>query len=415
MTPLAEVAIDAGISVVGSDLKKTLQSSELENRGVQIFYQQDIETIANVHAQNPIDWFVYTSALPDDAPELLFARDNNIRVSKRDDFLSEFIRDKKLRLIAVAGTHGKTTTSAMLVWAFKELGLPISYCIGSTISFGNSGEFDPKSEFFVYEADEYDRNFLKFEPEMALVVSLDYDHADIYPTPDSYNDAFRKFISQSRSTIMWKDAAARLKLSASREITVLYEEVDRKKINLAGSKIRENAFLAMRVLLKILPNADKSKIRRILSEFPGTSRRFEKLSENLYTDYAHHPAEIEATVKKALEMKPKVAVVYQPHQNLRQHEIQKDGGYGDSFSGADKIFWTPTYLVRGDLIEGALAVLNPDDLISGLDKKSRKNAVSVKLDDGLWAKITELKNDNYLVIIMGAGPIDDWARSLVTQ
>ena len=127
--PLAEIALDAGFSVAGSELQHTLQTDELEQRGVKIFYEQTAENLARYHAEKPIDWFIYTGALADDAPELAFARENGIRASKRDEFLAEFIKEKNLQLLAVAGTHGKTTTTAMLVWVFHQLGHPVSYSV----------------------------------------------------------------------------------------------------------------------------------------------------------------------------------------------------------------------------------------------------------------------------------------------
>ena len=413
--PLAEIALDAGISVVGSDAKKSLQTDELEKRGVQISYQQTRRAIAMVHAKTPIDWFVYTSALPDDAPELEFARENRIRVSKRDDFLAELINKKNQKLIAVAGTHGKTTTTAMLIWAFQQLGLPVSYSVGTTLPFGASGSFDSESEFFIYEADEYDRNFLKFWPECSLVVSLDYDHADTYPTQANYNSAFRQFINQSRHTVMWRKSAEQLNLPEKINLTTLDGVISRREIDLPGEKMRANAYLAMKTLQLLIPDVKEAEIQKILAEFPGTSRRFEKLAENLYTDYAHHPAEISATIEKALELSPKVAAVYQPHQNLRQHEISKKGGYGESFDGSSKIFWIPTYLVRSDLIKNAARVLAPKDLISRLSADSQPNAIAAELNDKLWDEILNLRHDGYLVIIMGAGPIDGWARQKLSK
>src|SRR5690606_35297643 len=115
----------------------------------------------------------------------------------------EIIKSKNQKLIAVAGTHGKTTTSGMLVWSFKQLRIPISYSVGSTLGFGPSGQYDNSSQYFVYECDEFDRNFLHFFPELSLITSLDYDHADTYPSPDEYRHAFIRFIEQSSQALMW--------------------------------------------------------------------------------------------------------------------------------------------------------------------------------------------------------------------
>jgi UDP-N-acetylmuramate--alanine ligase len=120
-----------------------------------------------------------------------FCNEHDIKMSKRDELLSNLINEKNLKLVAIAGTHGKTTTTAMAIWLFKQLGIPVSYSVGGKLSFGDMGEYHPDSEYFVYEADEFDRNFLSFKPYISLIAGVDWDHADIYPTRDNYYDAFR--------------------------------------------------------------------------------------------------------------------------------------------------------------------------------------------------------------------------------
>jgi len=413
--PLAEIALDAGFSVIGSDINHSLQTNELENRGVKIIYEQSKESIARENRENPIDWFIYTSALTSDAPELQFVRENNIKHSKRDEFLLNFIQKKNLHLIAVAGTHGKTTTSAMMIWVFKQLNLPISYSVGANLSFGASGTFDTNSRFFIYEADEYDRNFLHFSPEISLIPSLDYDHADIYKTQNEYNDAFCQFISQSNLSILWQKTIRKLNLENSAENLIGLEgKISRNEINLSGEIMRENAKLVLETLRQMLDDFDEIKIREILANFPGASRRFEKLADNIYSDYAHHPAEIAATIEIARELSDNVVVIYQPHQNLRQTEIMNDGGYKTSFDKATKVFWVPTYLVRGDLTENAPPILTPENLISTLSETAQNFTSSSELDKNLWREIYNLSKSS-LVLFMGAGTIDKWIRNKLTE
>ncbi len=404
--PLAEIAHDAGYDVSGSDLRESLASLELEKRDVDVIYEQTGESIAAEHLANPIDWLVYTSALPDDRPELVFARENGIRVSKRDEFLAEFIREKNLRLVAIAGTHGKTTTTGMFVWAAKELGLPVSYSVGSTLSFGPSGFYDPNAEYFVYECDEYDRNFLQFSPTISAIPSLDYDHADTYPTLDDYKNAFRAFIDQSDETILFEDSYQFLQPLQNENVEVFDHSPDMNEIGLPGQFMRNNAFLVAETLRKI-DDYDSDELYQILAEFPGTDRRFEKLADNLYTDYAHHPSEIAATLQKAREISDNVVVVYQPHQNVRQHEVANE--YEHAFDLANKVYWTPTYLVREN---PDLTVLAPEDLIAKLNNPDV--AESAELDENLWQKVSQHLADNDLVIFMGAGPIDAWLRNQIS-
>src|SRR4051812_29088530 len=181
--PLAQIAHQAGYEVSGSDQQDSQYIDYLRTHGVtDIHIGQSAEDIFALHDKKPIDWFVYSSSIKDGHPELEFCRQNAIKTSKRDELLNQIISDKKLKLIAVAGTHGKTTTTAMVIWLFKELGLPVSYSVGAKSSFAEMGHFEPGSEYFVYEADEFDRNFLAFEPYLSLIPGVSWDHHEIFPT-----------------------------------------------------------------------------------------------------------------------------------------------------------------------------------------------------------------------------------------
>ena len=157
--PLALIAKQAGYTVSGSDKQESQYIEYLRKHGItDIHIGQDRDQIAARHDAAPIDWFVYSSAVAienPNAPELVFCHEQNIKTSKRDELLNQIITDKQLKLIAVAGTHGKTTTTAMTIWLFKELGIPLSYSVGAKISFGDMGQYVDGSEYFVYEADEF--------------------------------------------------------------------------------------------------------------------------------------------------------------------------------------------------------------------------------------------------------------------
>src|SRR5690606_17383423 len=161
--PLCEIALDAGYQVQGSDRHPSLITDRLERRGIPISVgEQDGTYLRERHQLHPIDWLIYTSALPGNHPELQLAKEVGIKTEKRDELIAHIIKEKRLELIAVAGTHGKTTTTGMFVWALKKLGIPVSYSVGTTLSWGPSGVYDSTSKYFVYECDEFDRNFLHF-------------------------------------------------------------------------------------------------------------------------------------------------------------------------------------------------------------------------------------------------------------
>ena len=148
--PLAEIARDAGYAVSGSDLHENLMTRQLQEAGITVSIGQDGSQIAAVHEKAPIDWVVYTASLPADHAELRFAHDHGIRTSKRDELLATIIEEKDLKLIAVSGTHGKTSTTGMLIWTLKQLDVPISYSVGTTLNFGPSGAYNPESRYFIY-------------------------------------------------------------------------------------------------------------------------------------------------------------------------------------------------------------------------------------------------------------------------
>lgn len=400
--PLAEIARDAGHTVIGSDPNPSLTTSELEKTGVTISTDQSGRFLADCHDATPIDWFVYTSALSDDHPELEWAKTLGIpHISKRNELIDHILSEKNLKMIAIAGTHGKTTTTAMMVWVFQQLGIPVSYSIGTTLSFGPSGKYTEGSEYFIYECDEFDRNFLHFSPHLSLITSIDYDHPDSYPTQADYTTAFSQFLGQSAHVIMWARDTL-LDITVPNAAWVLSES-EVGVFPLAGAHNRANATLVTKGL-EYLNIGTTSDIATALASFPGSARRFEKLGDNLYTDYGHHPVEIGATLQLARELSEHVVLVYQPHQNVRQHQVR--AAYTSCMELAETIYWLPTYLTRED---PNLVTLTPEELTENL--KNRESVLYAELNDELWQHIGEARSAGKLVLCMGAGTIDGWLRS----
>lgn len=395
--PLAELALDAGHTVQGSEPDDTRITRQLAARGVAINKKQKGMFLQACHGMKPIDWFVYTSALPDDHPELVLARMLGIKTTKRDELLLHILREKDLKLIAVAGTHGKTTTTSMLVWSFMQLEIPVSYSIGTTMSFAPSGHYESGSQYFIYECDEFDRNFLQFHPHVSLITSIDYDHPDTYSTPDDYLAAFRQFAAQSEHTIIWQRDAG---LIGAPESSWTLGDHDIADVQLPGQHNRMNASLVIKTIEHLgLPGDAQAA----LNSFPGVDRRFERIAANLYSDYGHHPVEIAATLQMARELADDVVLVYQPHQNIRQHELRTQ--YDDCFEAANEVYWLPTYLTRED---PALPILSPQELAEYI---TNYDAVRfADLDDTLWENIQKARDRGALVLVMGAGSVDGWLR-----
>ena len=414
--PLAMIAKQAGYTVSGSDKQDSAYIHYLQEHGIaDIGIGQTRETIAAAHARSPIDWFVYTSALPmeqPDSPELKFCREQDIKTSKRDELLNRILQDKGLKLIAVAGTHGKTTTTAMAIWTLQRLGLPVSYSVGAKTSFADMGHYEPGSEYFVYEADEYDRNFLSFEPHLALIAGIDWDHPDIYPTRESYNAAFREFLEQSQHAVLWDDDAARLGLDQPDDH--IYQLLDKddprlsRELTLLGAVNRQNAWLVAHGV-HALTHKPLGEIIKYLNAFPGVSRRFEQIIPGLYSDYAHTPSKIRGALQLAGEVAgDDVVVVYEGLHNTRQHFIKEDLQH--LFDGLKKLYIVPSYLAREDT---TLPLLTPADLKLLLSAEQQPNAEPADLNEGLEQSIRRhlQAGDTVLCLTAGGGrSLDEWLR-----
>lgn len=398
--PLAQLAQDAGHTVLGSDAAESLTTSELKQRGITVLIGQSGEQLEALYNAQPIDWFVYTAALSTDHPELVKARQLGIRISKRDELLNHILQEKNLKLIAISGTHGKTTTTGMMIWAFKQLGIPVSYSVGTTLSFGPSGQYKADSQYFIYECDEFDRNFLNFSPALSLITSIGYDHSDTYPTKDDYRQAFSAFLTNSNHSIGWQHD---FKSLPDIPVDTAWQLQDDEVIDvrLPGQHNRRNATLVLKGLEYLGLGHDSS----VIESFPGTNRRFEKLGDNLYSDYGHHPTEIAATLQMARELSDHVTLVYQPHQNVRQYEIR--GLYRNCFKDAEKVFWLPTYLSRED---PSLSVLTPQELSANVEGTDITIAY---LNDELWTLLELCRQNGDLVLVMGAGSVDGWVRARI--
>ncbi|MDR0979917.1 MAG: Mur ligase domain-containing protein [Candidatus Nomurabacteria bacterium] len=414
--PLAILSAKVGHQIFGSDQKTSLMQKPLADVGATIqIGPQDGKFLTQIAQTHSIDWFVHTSAVKKDHPELLAAQKLELKITKRDTLINQIITEKQLKLLAVAGTHGKTTTTSMLIWCFQQLGLPLAYLTGTTLSFAPPADCQPNSQFFVYETDEFDRNFLAFHPYLALIPSVDYDHPDIYPTKADYDAAFAQFRSQSQ--------------------TVLEGGEVNPQITLLGEHNRQNAALVYNALMRLFNNTSHlsnnanfgdikggsatevsifgEKVIQALNTFPGAMRRFEQIAPNIYSDYAHHPKEIHATLQLAREraaqiaaetgQTPQIIAIYEPHQNARQQLVLHD--YPWAFEQADQILWLPTELSREP--EGTQPI--PPEFFTEMLQKSGKAAKTATKNPKLLAQIHDLAQNN-LVVLLSDTSLDPFVR-----
>jgi len=412
--PLSQVAFDAGYQVSGSDKQDSQYLGYLKKHGISnIHVGQTYDAITAVHENQPIDWFVYTSALAieqADAPELQFCRDHGIKATKRDDLINHIIEEKNLKLLAIAGTHGKTTTTAMLIWLLKQIGEPLAYSVGAKLPFGDMGSFEQGAQYFVYEADEFDRNFLAFRPHLSLITGIDWDHPDIYPTREEYEQAFSEFIQQSESAVIWESDMPKLTVETTGKITLLDDnDPQLGAVTLPGLVNRRDAWQVIQAVHHLTGHA-VDRLVDYINRFPGLSRRFEQIVPGLYSDYAHTPPKIRGALQLAHEVAgDNVVVVYEGLHNTRQHFIKDE--LRDLFNDVKQLYIVPSYLARED---PSLQLLQPADLKGLLSDHVQAKTTPSQLDHALHDAIqTHLDSgDTVLCLTAGGGnSLDEWLRA----
>jgi UDP-N-acetylmuramate--alanine ligase len=383
LSAIALVLLESGYTVSGSDRQLSPLALRVQARGAQVFAGHRAENVQGA------DLVVRSSAIPDDNVEVQAALGSGIPVLKRADFLGELMSQKPGSLgIAVAGTHGKTTTTAMIAWMLTSLGHDPSYIIGGVSANLGSNAHAGSGAFFVIEADEYDRMFLGLRPQIAVVTNVEHDHPDCYPTPADFQQAFLDFAARlpADGTLLacsddpgaarlLEQAAAkgtRCLAYASERAEAAYRARDLKPGNSGGYSFEAlcqagEAPKAVRVALQVpgahnvqnalatLAVADQLGLplqaaAQALGTFRGTGRRFELRGEAagvaLVDDYAHHPTEIRATLAAARSRYAgrRIWAVWQPHTYSRTRTLLPE--FLGAFADADRVLVTPVYAAR---------------------------------------------------------------------
>jgi UDP-N-acetylmuramate--alanine ligase len=385
MSAIARVLLESGYQVTGSDRMLSPLAKSLQSDGVRIDIGHRAENVESAQV------VVRSSAVPDDNVEVVAAQQRGIPVLKRSEFLSSLMKDHYA--IAVAGTHGKTTTTAMIAWMLTYLKQDPTYIAGGVLKNTGTNAHAGKGQAFIIEADEYDHMFLGLKPTLAVITNIEHDHPDCYPTADDFFTAFNEFASQvgSDGTLLVcanDQNALRLGRVARQrgQKVVSYAVNDSKtrtadyyadeltpnpdggmsfdaKCNLEshpfelhpavnlqvpGNHNVQNALAALAVAHQMqLPVNQAGKA---LSEFRGTGRRFEVRGEvngiTIIDDYAHHPTEIRATLSAARMRYPKSSlwVVWQPHTYSRTRLFFNE--FVAAFNEADHVVVTEIYAAR---------------------------------------------------------------------
>ena len=383
LSAIARLLLEMGFTVSGSDRANSSFLTDLRLLGAEIKIGHHAANIAGANL------VVRSSAISNDNPEVIAAREAGIPVLKRADFLGKLMEGKYG--IAIAGTHGKTTTTAMLVWVLSALMQDPSFIVGGVINNVGVNAHAGKGNLFVIEADEYDGMFLGLKPMLEIVTNVEHDHPDCYPTLESFYTAFEKFVDLLPNTgvlvACGQDAGTSNLISYAREKqiqTVTYgiignseqeKDVDffakasnllsipnsgfsfdaninmqtcRVKLQVPGLHNVLNS-LAVLIVISIL-QLSLEQAALALADFQGTGRRFEILGEpegiTIINDYAHHPTEIRATLAAARSRYPgrKLWVVWQPHTYSRTRLLQQE--FSQSFIDADQVIVTEIFAAR---------------------------------------------------------------------
>ena len=421
MSALARYFNSRGHRVSGYDRTESALTRQMTEEGMKIHYEDKVSL-----ADKDAALVIYTPAIPEGHKEMEFFKNNGYTVIKRSEALG-LITENKLN-ICVAGTHGKTTTSAMVAHILRDSGFGCNAFLGGIATNYNSNFWSSEKNICDAEADEYDRSFLKLSPDVAVITAMDADHLDIYGTEKNMQDAFIAFTerikpgglliakkglareNEFKAGTRWTYDAENLEADCfAKNVTIQngayrFDVVSGNgslggvELNMGGRHNIENAVAAIAIAgyLKI----DEAKIKKAIAGFKGVKRRFEYIvksgSHILIDDYAHHPEELRALLDGAKELYPnkKCTVVFQPHLYTRTRDLAD--GFAEVLAIADEVVLLPIYPARELPIEG----VSSEMILNKINKSSKRVLQKTELVD--WVK----SNNTELLITAGAGDID---------
>ena len=414
--------------VGGYDKVSKPLTQQLEKEGMIIHYKDEPTLIPSPFTENKKNTLViYTPAIPSDHKELNYFKEKGYTLKKRAEVLG--MLSKELKCIGIAGTHGKTSISALTAHIFSNSSLGCNAFLGGiSKNYNNNLIISPKSKHLIAEADEFDRSFLQLNPELALITSIDQDHLDIYKDQKTLDEAFSEFagrITKNGTLIKHKDISITMpentKISQYTyslngpsdfyaenilikegkywfDLVTPEEKYTNMPFALPGSLNIENAIAALSIAY--IYGIDKTTMINSLKNFSGIERRFDIQINNdnlIYIDdYAHHPSEISYTIKSIREMYPnkKILGVFQPHLYSRTQHLAKE--FAESLELLDETIILDIYPAREEPIEGVSAEI--------IKNQIEKTPVNLSSKDELINLINTKDFD--ILITMGAGDID---------
>lgn len=426
MSGLARYFHHLGCAVCGYDKTSTPLTDELHNEGIQVVFEDKVDWIP-MSFQKPCDstLIIYTPAIPKDSAILNYFRKGGFELNKRSQVLGLISRG--MFTIAVAGTHGKTTTSGMIAHILKDSGKDCSAFLGGISSNYQTNVLYGKNDIVVVEADEYDRSFLTLNPDTAIITSMDADHLDIYGDHSQLEESFRLFASQIKQggVLIYKkglplDEGFTYGLNTEAGATgsnIRIEDgnfhfdfnnastaIPNIRMGIAGIHNIENAVAAIEASLRLEVSADA--IREALGSFKGIKRRFEYIVRNQKSvyidDYAHHPEELRAAITSVKKLYPnkKLTVIFQPHLFTRTRDFAD--GFAEVLDMADELLLLDIYPARELPIEGVTS----DMLLARMQLLNKRKCGKQESIDIVRIEKPEL------LLTVGAGDIDQLVTPL---
>ena len=417
MSGLALAAAELGASVSGSDRDRSSYFERLERAGIAVQLGHDP---ANIPDGAEV---VFSSAIDADNPELSAARTTGLDTRHRSELLAELCSDRQV--IAVAGTHGKTTTTAMIAWALRSLGIEAGFFVGGEApGLGPNGSPTNASWSVegpvVVEADESDGSFLRLNPEVAVVTNLEMDHHANWDGMASLRKAFAEFVAGPRLVALPADDPATNFLREVADATVSFDLLspgpESLRLKVPGRHNVINARAAIAALAGV--GVDPDDAAAALADFPGVARRLEYRGEMdgvpVYDDYAHHPTEVKAAIEALREIaNGRVVAVFQPHLYSRTRAFAPE--FGSALARADAVVVTDVYPAR-EVPEGPLAgVTGMDILRETVDRNGGRGAWWAPDLEAAGRAIRKIASDGDLVVTIGAGDVSGLAGRLVGE
>lgn len=409
MSALARHFLEEGVVVSGSDRAPSPITEALEEEGVRFFPKQVKKNITH-----DIGLVVYTEAMAHDHEELVAARALGIKMINYFEALG-FVANGHY-LIAIAGAHGKTTTTAMLIDIFEDAKFDPSAVVGSLRARTGSNYRRGKSKYFIVEACEYKRDFLSLKPDILIITNIEAEHLDYYKNLDDVVDAFHTLaakvpedgyvVCNAKDPVVMRAVAG---ISAKIvDYTIFVDPLMPMKV--PGLHNRLNAAAAMAAAAKV--GIEEDLATETLERFSGTWRRFQRKGTAssgalVYDDYGHHPTEIKATIQGARELFPdkKIMVVYQPHMYSRTHALFDD--FVDALGKADEVILLPIYAAREENESGVTSEMLAEKVAA------QTSVQALTLFDEAVKAAEKNTDDNSVILVMGAGDIYKVAEQLV--